>query len=274
MGQQFRQDSGILTAFDDAVIAVLFQTVVPYSQKGMKNELLLEISVQSVEAALAAERIGASRIELCEKLEVGGITPGVDLMRAVRRQIRLPIFSMIRPRGGDFVYTDGEFAEMKSAIGIAKESGMDGVVLGALRKDRCVDVERTRELVEIARPLPVTYHRAFDECADLQRGLEDVIQTGAARILTSGGAARAAEGAATLAELVLLARDRIIIVPGAGINASNVQTVARVTRATEIHSGLSSVLGRKASLKKFEAGVRELVQRLREYQTVSNSEMD
>lgn len=240
----------------------------------MKNGLLLEISVQSAEAALAAERGGANRIELCDNLDVGGTTPSVDLMREVRRQVRLPIFAMIRPRSGDFVYTDGEFAEMKRAIGFAKESKMDGVVLGALRKDRRVDIERTRELVEIAQSLPVTYHRAFDDCADLRRGLEDVIQTGAARILTSGGAAGAAEGVAVISELIGNARNRIIVIPGAGINAFNIQPVVRATRAMEIHSGLSSVMGRSAGPERFEAGVRELAERLRECQSECKTEMD
>jgi copper homeostasis protein len=153
---------------------------------------------------------------------------------------------------------------MKRAIEVAKGTEMDGVVLGVLKEDRDVDVARTRELVELAQPLPVTFHRAFDECADLQRGFEDVIQTGAARLLTSGGAVGAAEGADVIAELIRTAGSRIMVVPGAGINAFNVQAVARATRATEIHSGLSSVLGRDASPEKFEAGVRELVLHLRE----------
>jgi copper homeostasis protein len=240
----------------------------------MKNDLLIEISVQSAEAALAAERGGADRIELCEKPEVGGVTPNVALMRAVRRQIHLPVFAMSRPRGGDFVYTNGEFAAMKRSIQVAKESGMDGVVLGVLRKDRRVDIKVARELVEFARPLPVTFHRAFDVCADLRRGLEDVIHTGAARVLTSGGATGAAEGAAMLAELVSAARGRIIVVPGAGINVFNIQSVARVTQATEIHSGLSSLMGRNAGPEKFEEGVLELVQRVRESRAASRTEMD
>lgn len=230
----------------------------------MKNEVLLEISVQSAEAALSAERGGADRIELCDNLAVGGITPGVDLMRSARRQVRLPIFAMIRPREGDFVYTDGEFAEMKRSIRVAKESGMDGVVLGVLKEDRRVDVERTRELVELARPLPVTYHRGFDECVDLRRALEDVIQTGAMRILTSGGAVGAPEGAATLAELAAAARGRITIVPGAGINASNILRIVQQTRAREYHSGLSSALPYSScDYGTFETEVKKLADQLR-----------
>src|SRR5882762_6710809 len=153
----------------------------------MKRRCLLEISVENVEAALAAERGGANRIELCEDLSVGGVTPGADLVSAVRAEVRLAIFVMIRPRAGDFLYSGAEFAEMQRSITGAKESGMDGVVLGVLTKDLRVDVERTRELAELAKPLPVTFHRAFDEAADLRQALEEVIQTGAHRILTAGG---------------------------------------------------------------------------------------
>ena len=154
----------------------------------MTNRYLLEISVEHAEAASAAERAGAHRIELCGDLSVGGITPSVEMIRTVRTQVRLPIFSMVRPRGGDFVYSAAEFELMKDDIATAKSLQMDGVVLGILKNDRRVDLDRTQQLVELAHPLPITFHRAFDECTDLLHSLEDVIATGAARILTSGGA--------------------------------------------------------------------------------------
>ncbi len=245
------------------MIGVLFPAVVTYSQKDMAKGLLLEISVQSAEAALAAERGGADRIELCAELSVGGLTPTRKLLRKVREKVGIPIYSMIRPREGDFVYTEGEFAEMKRAIEVAKGTGMDGMVLGVLKEDRGVDVARTRALVELARPLPVTFHRAFDDCFDLLPGLENVIQTGAARILTSGGAAGALEGCAVLAELVTEARGRIIIVPGAGINASNILQVAQQTRAREFHSGLSTALPYSTrDFAAFESEVRKLAEQL------------
>ena len=225
----------------------------------MKRKYLLEISVETLEAALAAQNGGADRVELCENLNVGGVTPSVELMRAVRAQLRIPIFGMIRPRGGEFVYSEAEFAEMKRSIGDAKQAGIDGVVLGILTKDRLVDIERTRELVAIARPLPATFHRAFDDCADLREALEDVIQTGASRILTSGGAKSAPEGASMLAELVQLASERVVILPGSGINPGNVVAIARRTRAQEFHSGLSTVLphaGRRPDL--FQEEVQKL----------------
>lgn len=220
----------------------------------MTRKYILEISVDSAEKAVAAERGGADRIELCADLSVGGLTPNPELLRAVRERVHIPVYSMIRPRAGDFVYSDAEFGEMERSIAVAAECGMDGVVLGILKKNRRVDMARTRRLVDLARPLPVTFHRAFDEVADLMRALEAVIQTGAARILTSAGAKTALQGAGKLAELVAAARDRvsgmgstmqpdrIIIIPGAGITSSNIAQVAQKTGALEFHAGLGSVL--------------------------------
>jgi copper homeostasis protein len=223
------------------------------------RKCLLEISVATLGAALAAERGAADRIELCKDLSLGGLTPDADLFSAVRAQVRLPIFVMIRPCAGDFVYSTAELAKMKRSIASAKESGMDGVVLGVLTKDHRVDVERTRQLVELAKPLPVTFHRAFDEAADLRQALEGVIQSGAHRILTSGGAKSAPQGAAVLAELVAAAEDRVAIVPGAGINAVNVLQLARQTGAREFHSGLSTMLPYSCDdYKKLEDEVRKL----------------
>ncbi len=229
----------------------------------MKRRYFLEISVETGEAALAAQRSGADRIELCGSLSIGGVTPSIEVMRTVREQLHIPIFAIIRPRGGDFVYSEGESAEMKRSIAKAKRARMDGVVLGILTKDRSVDIERTGELVAIARPLPVTFHRAFDDCANLYEALEDVMQTGATRILTSGGAKTALEGAALMAELVAAAGNRITIVPGAGISASNIVRVVRETGAREFHSGLGSVLPYGSpDYKEFEAEVKKLTDQL------------
>jgi copper homeostasis protein len=229
----------------------------------MNRKCLLEISVESLEAAMAAERGGADRIELCGNLSIGGITPGAELLRAVRAQLRIPIFSMVRPRAGDFAYSAGEFAEMKRSMAGAKESGADGVVLGILTRDLRVDVARTRELVQSAKPLPVTYHRAFDEAADLRQALEDVIASGAKRVLTSGGTKSALEGAAVLADLIEAAEERIIIVPGAGINAANIGKVAPRTKAREFHSGLGTSLPYGSQeYKRFEEEVRKLAEQL------------
>jgi copper homeostasis protein len=224
------------------------------------KKFLLEISVESIDAAAGAERGGADRIELCAELSVGGLTPDAELIRQVRQQIKIPIFVMIRPRGGDFIYSSTEFAQMKKSVAVAKDSGAHGFVFGILKPNRTVDIDRTRELVELAQPLPVTFHRAFDACPDLSQALEDVVHSGASRILTSGGAASASEGAANLATLVPAAGKRITIVPGAGINAGNILQLATATRAREFHSGLSSVFPhQQTDYIQFEKEVRAMV---------------
>jgi len=229
----------------------------------VKNKLLLEISVEAVEAAAAAERGGADRIELCSSLSVGGLTPQVALIDAVRQQIQIPIFVMIRPRAGDFVYSPAEFAQMKKSVAAVRDSGASGLVLGILKPNRAVDIDQTRELVEFAQLLPVTFHRAFDACPDLSQALEDVVRSGASRILTSGGAASALEGAANIGMLVAATSERVTIVPGAGINAGNILQLAAATGAREFHSGLSSVFLRaQTDYVTFDKEVRAMVERL------------
>jgi copper homeostasis protein len=209
----------------------------------MSKKLLLEISVESVGAAVAAAHGGAHRLELCSDLSAGGITPEDRLLRDVSEQVRLPVFAMIRPRSGGFVYSDAEFRAMKDSIARVKERALAGIVLGLLTPEHRIDVLRTRELVNLAAPLPVTFHRAFDISRDLFESLEDVLETGAKRILSSGGAFNALAGAATLAPLRAAAKGRIEIVPGTGINPDNIVEIARITGAREFHSGLGSVLG-------------------------------
>lgn len=227
----------------------------------MKTPYLLEISVETLAAAVAAERGGADRAELCEDLNMGGVTPSAELMQETRKSVRLPIFAMIRPRGGDFLYSAAEFEHMKRDLEVAKACGMDGVVLGILLPDRSVDKERTRELVEAAKPLPVTFHRAFDETTDLHAALEQVISTGATRILTSGGWPNAAAGASMLAELVKAAAGRIEILPGGGVNADNLEKIVQATGAKEFHSGLGTSLPYgKSGAAEFERAVRKLAE--------------
>ena len=226
----------------------------------MSGRVLVEISVESVERAVAAERGGASRIELCGSLNIGGVTPDVELMRETRACVWAPILAMVRPRGGDFVYSAAEFEAMKRSIEVARAAGMDGVVLGLLKENRRVDVERTRELVRAAAPLAVTFHRAFDESADLFVALEDVVATGASRLLTSGGEARAPEAVERIAELVRLARGRVIVMPGSGITGGNAAKIVEATGATEVHAGLSSVVAAEAGAEEFEVEVRRLVE--------------
>ncbi len=226
----------------------------------MSGPVLMEISVESLERAAAAERGGASRIELCGSLDVGGVTPAVELMRAVRARVKVPIFAMVRPRGGDFVYSVSEFEEMKRSIEVVRAEGMDGVVLGLLRGDRSVDVQRTAELVRLAAPLPVTFHRAIDESTEIFTALEDVIASGVARVLTSGGAAKAPDAKERIAELVRRSNSRVIVVPGSGITVENVAKIASATGAKELHAGLSSMVARDAGPEAFEAEVRRLVE--------------
>jgi copper homeostasis protein len=225
----------------------------------VQNPYLLEIAVDTLDRALAAERGGANRIELCRELSNGGLTPSVELMRLAREQVRLPIFAMIRPRAGDFAYSEADFAEMQRDVTVAARMGMNGVVLGIIADGGRVDIERTQRLVELARPLPVTFHRAFDVTADLRKALEDVIQTDAARILTSGGAASAQAGVGCLTNLVETASTRIAVMPGGGITAMNMAHIAKATGAREFHAGLSSVnADGEPDEQRFEEEVRKL----------------
>jgi copper homeostasis protein len=221
---------------------------------------LLEIAVESVDAAIAAERAAADRIELCASLSAGGLTPSPETMRQARAFLRIPIFAMIRPRAGDFLYSDEEFTMMQNEIAVAREIGLNGVVLGPLTTAKTIDVARSAKLVALARPLPVTFHRAFDETPNLLKALEDVIATGATRILTSGGTSAAPQALDQIRELVQAAGQRIIVMPGAGIHAGNFPQVRQATYATEFHSGLGSVLPYGSNdFSRFEVEIRQIV---------------
>jgi copper homeostasis protein len=198
--------------------------------------MLVEAAVESLAGALAAESAGADRIELCVNLDSGGTTPGETLIDDVVRGAHIPVFVLIRPRAGDFVYTRPEIDTMIREIALARSSGVAGIVTGALNPDRTVDVDHTAALVRATGGLPVTFHRAFDSTPNLTDALEQVIDAGASRVLTSGGAATALEGAAAIASLVDQAGRRISIVAGGSIRAHNVRDVVRWTRAAEIHS--------------------------------------
>ena len=223
----------------------------------------LEVCIDSVESAIAAERGGARRIELCSDLLEGGITPGAGLIASVRRHIASDLFVMIRPRGGDFSYTDLEFETMQEDIARAMSQGADGLVLGLLNEQGRVDVTRTRQLVELARPLPVTFHRAIDMTPDLSAALDDVIATGATRILTSGGAPSALEGMVEIARMVNAAGGRVAIMPGGGITAENITAIAQGTGAGEFHSSARTAFRSPVKFRKRGMAMGDL--RDREY---------
>lgn len=197
--------------------------------------LLVEICIDSVASACTAEASGAGRVELCSALSEGGVTPSIGLIEAVRNNVRIPVNVIIRPRGGDFLYSDMEFSVMRRDIERAGEAGADGIVTGILNRDGTVDIERTALLASFAAPMSVTFHRAFDMCRDPFKALEDVIATGAVRILTSGHARSALDGAKVIRELILSAGNRIIIMPGGGIDEYNVALLANSTGAREYH---------------------------------------
>lgn len=212
----------------------------------------LEICVDSVESAVAAEAGGAQRVELCSALVDGGITPSAGLIQAVRSRIKIGLWVMIRPRGGDFLYTEEEIEIMRRDIATAGECGADGVVLGVLTADGEVDLPRTRSLVQMAAPLHVTFHRAIDKSRDPRESITRIIDSGADRILTSGGMQTAQQGVDQIAEMVQFAEDRVRMMVCGGIRPGNVGEIIRKTGATEVHSGLrtrmeSPVLFRKGS---------------------------
>lgn len=199
---------------------------------------VLEICADSVESAVAAESGGAQRIELCSALTEGGLTPSLGLIRAVRSRIKIGVHVMIRPRAGDFLYSEDDLAVMRDDIAMAAQCGVDGVALGLLTADGDVDVERTRELVKLARPMEVTFHRAIDMVRDIESAFEAVIQTGADRILTSGAESSAMLGRHRIRELVRLSDGRIRVMVGGGIRAENVREIAHATGAREFHAAL------------------------------------
>jgi copper homeostasis protein len=204
--------------------------------------VLIEVCVESVASALVAERGGADRIELCSSLIEGGVTPSAGLIETVRAAVSLPLHVMIRPRGGDFCYDPDEFEVMRWDIMNAKKLRANGVVFGILCANGEIDLDRTSQLVELARPLSVTFHRAFDMTANLFRALEDAYSTGVDRILTSGGESTSLVGSHTIAQLVNKAAERVVIMPGSGIKTDNAAQLVRESGAKEIHVGLRTSL--------------------------------
>lgn len=202
------------------------------------NTVQVEVCVDSVASAIAAESGGATRIELCSSLIEGGVTPSAGLIETARAAISIPVHVMIRPRAGDFFYDAYEFEAMRRDIAIVQKLGANGIVFGILNVEGTVALTRTRELAQLARPLAVTFHRAFDMTSDLFRALEDLSSIGIDRVLTSGAEQTALLGQRTLAELVNQAQGRVAIMAGSGIKPDNVRRLLEVTGVREIHVGL------------------------------------
>ena len=201
-----------------------------------RNSAILEIAANSLASALAAQEGGADRIELCAALEVGGLTPSYAQVALTRERVRIPIYALIRPRTGDFVYSDSECETMQRDIETCASLGCDGVVIGALDEDGAVDAARCRALIAAAGKLGVTFHRAFDMSRDPRAALEDIISLRCERVLTSGAQADALSGAALIAKLVAQAAGRISVMPGAGVNAQNIAGLRALTGAREFHA--------------------------------------
>ena len=199
---------------------------------------LIEICVDTLEGARAAARGGADRLELCAALSEHGLTPSLGLVQQAVRTLPVPVHVMVRPRAGGFVYSPEELAAMELDIEAFQRVGVQGIVLGILTSDGRVDVPNTRHLIQRAAPLPVTFHRAFDDCADLRQAMEDVIACGAKMILTSGGAPTLARGAASVADLVRHANGRIEIIASSGVTIDTALDLWQATHAPAIHASL------------------------------------
>ena len=197
--------------------------------------MLVEAYVDQLDTALAAERNGAGRLELCGPGE-GGLTPSPELLAAVLATVRIPVHAMVRPRTGDFVYTDTEFAQMRDEVAMIKSVGAAGVVIGISNPDGTLDLPRMRELIALARPLRVGVHRAFDRTPDADVALDQLIAMGVDIVLAAGHAPTAEEGIETLARLVRRAAGRTVIMPGGGVRANNVRAITDRTGCSEVHA--------------------------------------
>jgi len=217
----------------------------------MSKTYQLEICANSVLSALTAQEGGADRVELCQNLEVGGTTPSLGQVWTTRAGLSIGVHVLVRPRPGDFLYTDIEFLEMKSDVMFCREAKCDGVVVGILLADGQVDTVRMAELIELARPMQVTFHRAFDRCRDPFEALDAIIGLGCDRLLTSGMKNTAAEGAGTIAQLIKQASGRIEVMPGAGINEENILQIAASTGAYSFHTSAKIAVG---SAMNYDAG--------------------
>lgn len=239
----------------------------PFEGTALESEMkamLFELCAENLASALAAQEGGADRIELCADLARSGLTPPSDMMTEAVRALEIPVHVLIRPRAGDFVFSGVEFDAMRRQIDAVKLAGASGIATGILLPNGCVDIERTRALIEQARPMDVTFHRAFDETPDLAQALEDVIEAGADSLLTSGGAPDVLAGAASIRALAEQAGDRILVIAGGGLRLESLAEVIRITGIFCIHGSLSRRNGNGAAHALVD-DVREAVRVLRAY---------
>jgi copper homeostasis protein len=207
----------------------------------------LEVIAFNIESCVLAQQSGAHRIELCDNPGEGGTTPSIGMIKAARAKVDIELFPIIRPRGGDFLYSDDEFDIMKEDILQCKKIGCDGVVIGLLHADGTIDKTRTSQLVNLAYPMSVTFHRAFDRTNDPFIAMEDIIDCGCERILTSGQQPTASEGIELIAALIKQADERIIIMPGSGLRSDNITSIAKQSGAIEFHSSARTTIDSKMS---------------------------
>lgn len=195
----------------------------------------IEIAANSLTSALIANQAGAHRIELCNNLELGGTTPSPGQIISAKAQIDIPINVLIRPRGGDFIYSEQEMQEIIASIQFCQKEGIDGVVIGFLTPEGQIDLDKVKQVQDIAGDLDITFHRAFDQCVDLSESLDQLIELKIPRVLTSGGMNSVSEGVKILQNLVQQAGDQIIVMPGGGINENNILDLIEFTQAKEFH---------------------------------------
>lgn len=200
------------------------------------HKVILEVAVFSIEAAISAINAGADRIEFCENPNEGGTTPSYGSLQTLIKLTKVPIFPIIRPRGGDFLYSHNEFECIKADLKLCKDLGYPGAVVGLLKEDGSIDIARTKILVDLAAPMEITFHRAFDRCNDPIKGLEDIIQTGCKRVLTSGQLPNVEDALPLIKMLNEKAEGRIIILPGSGVRSNNCKQIVQETGVFEIHS--------------------------------------
>ena len=238
--------------------------------------MLLEVCVNSAVSAVEAQKGGADRVELCENLHDGGTTPSAGSIRFARHHLHIKLFVMIRPRGGDFLYSPDEFGIMKHDIAMARELGADGVVFGILMPDGTIDVERMKILIDLARPMGVTCHRAFDMTADPFQAMEDLIRLGVDRILTSGQQPTAPQGELLIRDLVNRSAGRIIIMPGSGVKEHNIERLVETSGVREVHIHLekqepSGMQYKQASVYMGKPGAREFEHTVTDWEKIGKT---